>query len=270
LSRSDRLVAVDLETTGLIPGVDRIVEIGAVAFRRDGAVEETWSELVDPGIPMPADAGRVNGITDEMLRSAPTIDGSLPRFLDFLGESCPVAHNASFDAGFLAADVASLGLAGSSAPFIDTRRLARIAFPCQPSYSLDSLRQSLRLPRGIAHRALADAESCRLLLLACLERIAGSGEASPECLAARCGPPIDLAGRPPAVASMTVALKRAMERGGDVEIVYESAAMERTCRRVTPRRFEVRGGAPALVAWCHLRSAERTFAVESIREIRPA
>ena len=101
-----RCVTVDLETTGLIPGHDRIVEIGAVAFSPAGGVEEEFSELVDPGIPIPRAASRVNGITDDMVNGRPTVAGVLPSFLAFLGDAVPVAHNAAFDVGFIAADAA--------------------------------------------------------------------------------------------------------------------------------------------------------------------
>lgn len=64
------IVAFDVETTGLVAGVDRVVELGAVAFQGD-EVLDTFSRLVNPGVPMPPAAGRVNGITDEMLAEAP-------------------------------------------------------------------------------------------------------------------------------------------------------------------------------------------------------
>ena len=130
-----RCVAVDLETTGLIPGHDRIVEIGAVAFSPAGGVESEFSELVDPGIPIPRAASRVNGITDDMVRGRPTVAGVLPSFLAFLGDAVPVAHNAAFDVGFIAADAARLGLAAPSTPVIDTRALARAVFPGRRSYA---------------------------------------------------------------------------------------------------------------------------------------
>ena len=124
-----RCVALDLETTGLIPGLDRIVEIGAVAFSRDGGVEAEYEALVDPGIPIPAAAARVSGITDDMVRGRPAVAEELPRFLAFLGDALPVAHNAAFDAGFLAADIARLGLVPAATPVVDTRALARAVLP---------------------------------------------------------------------------------------------------------------------------------------------
>ena len=99
-----RFIAFDLETTGILPGVDRIVEIGAVRFL-NGEVEAIYSTLVDPQIPIPQEASRVNGILDEMVNGKPTIDRLLESFTDFCGEDIIVAHNAAFDAQFLTADI---------------------------------------------------------------------------------------------------------------------------------------------------------------------
>lgn len=263
-----RCVAFDLETTGLIPGHDRIVEIGAVAFSRAGGVEAEFAELVDPGIPMPRAASRVSGITDDMVHGRPTVDGVLPSFLAFLGDALPIAHNAAFDVGFLAADAARLGLAAPSTPVIDTRSLARAVFPDRRSFALDALCRELGVARS-AHRGLADAHSCRTLFLACLERLEAAGAATePEALASIGGPVIDLADRAPATLATVVGLSRAIEGGADVEIAYESARKERTFRRIRPLSFSVVGGAPAVVAFCRLRGEQRTFLVDSIREIR--
>jgi DNA polymerase III subunit epsilon len=264
-----RCVAVDLETTGLIPGHDRIVEIGAVAFSPAGGVASEYSELVNPGIPIPRAASRVSGITDDMVNGRPAVCAVLPSFLAFLGDAVPVAHNAAFDVGFLAADAARLALAAPSTPVIDTRALARAVAPGRRSYSLEALFRDLGLVAGSAHRALADAHSCRMLFLACLERLDAAGaKTDPADLAAIGGPVIDLAARAPSALATVVALSRAIERGADMEIAYESAAKERTFRRIQPLSFSIVGGAAAVVAFCRLRGARRTFLVDSIREIK--
>lgn len=264
-----RCVAVDLETTGLIPGHDRIVEIGAVAFSPAGGAEAEFSELVNPCIPIPRPASRVSGITDDMVRDRPPVDGVLPSFLAFLGDAVPVAHNAAFDVGFLAADAVRLGLAAPSTPAIDTRALARAVFPNRRSYSLEALCRDLGLAAGSAHRGLADAHGCRMLFLACVERLDAAGaKTDPADLAAIGGPVIDLAARAPAALATVVDLSRAIEGGADVEIAYESAKRERTLRRIQPLSFAIVGGSPAVVAFCRLRGERRTFLVDSIREIR--
>jgi DNA polymerase-3 subunit epsilon len=263
-----RCVAVDLETTGLIPGHDRTLEIGAVAFTRAGGVEAEFAELVDPGIAIPRDASRVSGITDEMVRGRPPVAAALASFLAFLGDAVPVAHNAAFDIGFLAADAARFALAAPATAAVDTRALARAVFPGRRSYSLDALCRELGLERS-QHRALADARSCRMLFLACLERLEEAGAPTePADLAAIGGPPIDLAGRAPAALATVAGLSKAMAGGADVEIAYEDARRERTVRRIQPLEFSVVGGSPAVIAFCRLRGERRTFLVGSIREIR--
>lgn len=103
-------MAFDVETTGLFPGIDRIIELAGVAF--DGpAVIGSFQQLVDPEVPIPPEAARVNGITDEMVRGCPGIGSALPSFLDFLRTGTPVAHNAAFDVGFVTADLRRAGLA---------------------------------------------------------------------------------------------------------------------------------------------------------------
>ena len=92
-------VALDIETTGLTLVVDRIIEIGAVKFQ-NGAVIGIFQELIDPEMPISPGAFAVNGITDDMVKGRPTIDKVLPRFIDFLGQDIPIAHNAPFDVGF--------------------------------------------------------------------------------------------------------------------------------------------------------------------------
>jgi DNA polymerase-3 subunit epsilon len=264
-----RCVAFDLETTGLIPGHDRIVEIGAVAFSPAGGVEAEFAELVDPGIPMPRAASRVSGITDDMVRGRPAVDGVLPAFLAFLGDALPVAHNAAFDVGFLAADAVRLGLTAPSTPVVDTRALARVVFPGRGSYSLEALCRVLGLEGGSAHRGLADAHGCRTLFLACLGRLEAAGTATePEALASIGGPVIDLAARAPAALATVAGLSRAIEGGADVEIAYDSARKGRTVRRIQPLAFSIVGGSAAVIAFCRLRGERRTFLVDSIREIR--
>lgn len=99
-----KFIAFDLETTGFIPGVDKIVEIGAVKFVND-QVESVYSTLVCPGIPIPKAATEVNGITDDMVVDKPTIDTLLDSFAEFCEDNVIVAHNAGFDVPFLSAEI---------------------------------------------------------------------------------------------------------------------------------------------------------------------
>ena len=99
-----RFIAFDLETTGFLPGMDQITEIGAVRFE-NGQVDAVFSTLVNPRKPIPEIVTKITGITDEMVKDAPLIDSLLESFAEFCGNDIIVAHNAPFDVQFLTADI---------------------------------------------------------------------------------------------------------------------------------------------------------------------
>jgi DNA polymerase-3 subunit epsilon len=173
--------AFDIETTGLDPQKDRIVEIGAVKFDNRGIIARL-STLINPGIPMPPEAGRVNNITDEMLAGQPSLDEVLPDFLRFIRNTVLTAHNAPFDCGFINAklkerfDRAEKTGSGQGAPYpslpntiVDTLAFAKERLPGQPSYKLQSLAAGLRVPAIDAHRAEDDARVCREIFIRLLK-----------------------------------------------------------------------------------------------------
>ncbi|MGM0674398.1 MAG: 3'-5' exonuclease [Spirochaetota bacterium] len=168
-------VAFDFETTGLHPATDRIIEVGAVKFRAR-EVLETFDELVNPGIPVSPDAIKVSGITEEMLASKPSIDQTLPRFLQFIGDSVLVAHNAPFDVSFLRAALETTRRGEVTNVVIDTQVLAQKAYPRLKSYSLQNLVAHLELAQGNAHRALDDAVMCKDVFLSCADALSFMGE----------------------------------------------------------------------------------------------
>jgi DNA polymerase-3 subunit epsilon len=169
--------AFDIETTGLEPKQDRIVEFGAVKFDRRGPIAR-YSALINPGIPMPPGAGKVNHITDDMLAGEPPLAETLPDFLRFVKDTVIAAHNASFDCGFVNEALSRLYrpgggdlLAGMDGPWsppfpglpnkiADTLLMARRFFPGRSRYNLQELAQELGLRAEAAHRALDDARLC--------------------------------------------------------------------------------------------------------------
>ena len=261
--------AFDVETTGLIPGVDRMVEIGAVSFRPDGVIGR-YERLVDPEMPMPAGAREINGISDEMLAGKPKIGEVLPEFFRFLDGSFPVAHNAPFDVGFVCAAAALHGLQAPDTPVFDTRGLAEAAFPRRGSYSLAALKRAFSIGSVTSHRALADADACRELFLLCLGQLAGRGVEDADEISRLSGFPLSMVSRPPADVARIAELSAPLEAGRTVEITYVSGSGEETLRRITPISFCTLGGAPAVEAFCHLRQEKRTFRVSSIKRVTPA
>lgn len=269
MSSRDLFVAFDIETTGLVAGVDRIVELAAVLFREDEPLE-AWSRLVDPGMPISTAAGNVNGITDSMVQGQLPVAAVLPAFLGLLSRGTPVGHNAGFDVGFLCAAIEEAGIAPPPGPVLDTRALARHAFPGRFSYSLVNLAADLSLEgtEG-AHRALADAHTCRRLFRACCRVLSPDGCVGVEELAALSGP-LGFAEHAPRQQKTAALLEQARVDGVDVEIEYRSGQGQITRRVIRPRSFTRAGSGIAVVAFCRLRGASRTFLLDSIASVRPA
>lgn len=163
------LQTLDTETTGMSPAQGHtLVEVARVAIV-DGAIGETWSSLVRPGRPIPADAAAVHGITDAMVADAPEPGAVGRRLKDDCGGSTLVLHNAGFDLPFLNAMLRGAGLEPLWNPVVDTLGLARGLFGTG-SNSLGALATRLQLPKETAHRALGDALTTARLFLHLAER----------------------------------------------------------------------------------------------------
>jgi len=156
----DDYVVLDLETTGLSPERDEIIEIGAVRVE-GGAVTDAFSQLVDPGFPVSGFITNLTGISNAMLARAPGLDEILPRFRGFAGDWPVVGHNVTFDLGFL--DAACRRRLGE--PFandwVDTMRLSRRLFPEYRHHRLCDLTERFGVEAPVSHRALADVMQTR-------------------------------------------------------------------------------------------------------------
>ena len=165
-------VAIDLETTGLDPNRDAIIEIGAVRFAcswPDMAhyrVLERFVTFVDPLRPIPLRIQQLTGIRDADVAGAPMLDAVSPELLAFVTSDVHyvIAHNAGFDMGFLQA-----GGIDFHRPVQDTFELASILLPGAASYSLSELARDLDIPLPDAHRALDDAEAASRLFARLLQ-----------------------------------------------------------------------------------------------------
>jgi DNA polymerase III epsilon subunit family exonuclease len=173
-----RLVAFDFETTGLSAATDRIVEIGAAAFRmeeREGAwtaIDDGFYEtLINPRRPIPAVVSAIHGIDDLAVSAAPTFAQAAPEFLAFIQGSILIAHNAPFDLGFLQAETKRAGLENPPNPAYDTISVAKTAVSGLPSYSLKALAASFSIAQTAAHRGGDDARVCMELFIRCINLI---------------------------------------------------------------------------------------------------
>lgn len=151
------VVVLDFETTGLSPPMARVIEVGAFRVRQ-GQVLETFHTLMNPGCIIPHFITSLTGITNDMLRKQPCPEEVMPRLHSFIGNRPLVAHNASFDARFLKAELARCELEFHN-PVFCTVKLARRLMPGLASYRLQTLATHLGFSAtGCYHRAIADAE----------------------------------------------------------------------------------------------------------------
>lgn len=152
-------VVFDLETTGVSPYNDEVIEISAVKARKGKVVEE-FSELVNPKRTIPFAASRVNNITDDMVSNAPFFDEVLRHFLEFVGEDVLVGHNIqSFDMKFIYRDCARYFHQLITNDYVDTLILAKRCFPEWRHRRLGDLADYYGISTQGAHRALVD---CRM------------------------------------------------------------------------------------------------------------
>lgn len=155
LNHYGKLIFIDLEATGPNPATDRITEIGIVEVTAAGV--QRWSTLLNPEMPIPPYIQNLTGITDDMVRSAPTFDMIKDELLHRLEGGLFIAHNARFDYGFLRYEFKRYGMA-LRREVLCTVKLSRKLFPEEVKHSLDALIERHGLTAGARHRALADAE----------------------------------------------------------------------------------------------------------------
>lgn len=170
MNPSDRILkgakycVFDTETTGLSRRHDRIVEFGGVILQ-DGQVLKEWGTLINPemeDLSEAAGALAINKIEVDDLKRAPTMDEVLPKIMEFLGDAILVAHNATFDIGFLNEALQARGLPLIANPVIDTETLSRYMFPASARHREGALLKNLGLrnyEEDAAHRAVYDAHA---------------------------------------------------------------------------------------------------------------
>ena len=164
---------LDLETTGISITTEKITEVGIMKVK-NGEVIDEFEIFVNPEKPIPQRVVEVTNITDEMVKDAETIDKVFPKILEFVGDSIIVAHNASFDVGFLKHNAKLLGYEFNNT-YIDTLPLAKDLFPDLKKYKLGKIADSLGIEVDVAHRALADVDTTVKVFNVMLKKLKDKG-----------------------------------------------------------------------------------------------
>ena len=167
----DTYVVFDIETTGLSKEKEMITEIGAVKVA-DGKIIDRFSTFVNPQRPISAEITKLTGITDDMVKDAPTIENVLPEFLKFCEDTVLVAHNASFDTGFIRIAAERAGLGELHYTIVDTLELARALLPELNKHKLDIVCEHLGVTLNGHHRAVNDAEATAEVFIKFLDMLA--------------------------------------------------------------------------------------------------
>ena len=164
---------LDLETTGFSPVTEKITEIGVMKIK-DGKVIDKFSTFVNPEKSIPMRVVEVTKITDDMVRTAETIEKVFPKMLEFIEGSVLVAHNAEFDIGFLKHNARVLGY-DFDFTYLDTLSLAQEIFPDFKTYKLGRIAKNLGIKVEVAHRALDDVDTTVKIFNIMLENLKGRG-----------------------------------------------------------------------------------------------
>lgn len=251
--------AIDLETTGVNPAFNRIVEIGAARFRIDGPVEN-FHTLVNPGVSIPENVIRIHGITDSMVESAPSIGDILPEFYRFMKNSVIVIQNPQFDLSFIERALVTNNIEHSPLWGLDTVRLSKRYFTGLPNHKLSTLADYLGIDCHM-HRALDDATVCMKVFLEVLQgRGITSGSSFADVMelhgeAVKPGISINSTG--------DSSMKR-ISIGEKVTIRYRDSDGNVTRRNILPMEFITYGKKNYILAHCYLRGSERCFMTSRI------
>jgi DNA polymerase-3 subunit alpha (Gram-positive type) len=167
-------VVFDVETTGLSTAYDVIIELAAVKIR-DGKVIDKFECFANPHRPLTEKIIELTNITDDMLKDAPEVDDVIREFHEFIGDAIVVAHNASFDMGFLYAAYEKAGITGVKHPVIDTLELSRLLNPTLKNHRLNTLCKKYGIELVQHHRAIYDTEATGYLLLQLLKEAKEKG-----------------------------------------------------------------------------------------------
>lgn len=165
----DSFVVFDIETTGFSSENDSIIEIGAVKIE-DGKIIDRFNEFVNPNRAIPYEITELTGINNDMVKDAEDIASILPRFMDFIGDSIVVAHNASFDTSFIMKNCKRLGLEFKN-PIMDTIPLAKFLFPHLKRYKLNVICKHIGISLENHHRAVDDAKATADIVLHCFNML---------------------------------------------------------------------------------------------------
>ncbi len=166
-----KFIGLDIETTGLSPYHDNIIEVAVTVQNSKGEELDSFETLINPQREISDKITEITSITEDMLQGAPLIAKVLPELFSYLQSGVVVAHNAPFDMGFIVSEAKRCGYAVPDMCILDTLTMSRVIFSEYRRHGLQHLATELQLPQDSAHRALSDARLCMRLFSRMMGRI---------------------------------------------------------------------------------------------------
>jgi len=260
------LTIFDTETTGLeAESGDRIVELAAVRYKA-GKPVASFQTLINPHRPVSEAAFQVNGISSEMLESAPEMKSVMPQFLGFIQNSILCSYNAGFDMAFLNSE---LRILGGSFPedmaVVDILRMARRLLPGLERYALWFVAERLGIKTQQKHRALADVELTFQVFSALHKIFASKGSFGLSHFISLFG--LNSSLLEDITATKVAKIQEALDLGVNLKIKYFSSSAQISEREVLPRQIKQDKDRSYLIGYCCLRNEERSFRIDSILHV---
>ncbi|MCY2958818.1 MAG: exonuclease domain-containing protein [Planctomycetota bacterium] len=261
------IVAFDTETA-TSRGAPHLIEIAAVRAV-GGEIVDRFEAFVRPEVPIEAAVTEVHGLVDDDVRDAETAGVVLARFTQWAGEDWLVAHNASFDAAVLAFEAERYGVELSTAPILDSLKLARRFIADSPDHKLGTLVEHLELDVGRSHRALPDAVACWLVFEECRAR-SGLDETTWWGEAVGRGGRTTFRGSRPRMPRLTQRLRgleAACRERVRVTVVYGDGENAPARLAIVPRLFFESGERSYLEAECVRSGLLKTYRLDRIQRV---
>lgn len=153
---SNIFVAIDVETTGLSPVANELIEVSAIKYNGNKKLD-TFTTLIKPKTKIPYYITNITGITNEMVQNSPAVEEIMPSLIEFIGNNPIVAHNANFDYKFIQNYSNN---AFSKNTLIDTVQIGRKLYPTLPNHKLGTIAKHIGITEDGFHRAEFDCECC--------------------------------------------------------------------------------------------------------------
>ncbi len=263
-------ICFDIETTGLNPIENKILEIAAVHFSVDQGIINQFSTLVHTESIIPKESTAIHGITNSMLENAPKLDSVLKQFIDFIGKNPLLAHNASFDTSFIGYQLGRHQLPYPENDIYDTLIFSRKLYPNLRSHSLSNLKKFLSIEGNPSHRALEDSQTTMNLFHTLIEKWTRNRTQTIQNLN-QLVKPISFSTYEIENFNICSAfieqINRAIEMNKKVIIVYSDKQQRTTERKINPLDFFLTNGFIYIEGFCHLRKDKRRFRIDRIQEL---